>query len=159
MTAAPLSLTAPLSALLVDLGRAGAELAPHPDHADRLRHRPAVLPPDLSARLRTHRAALLGLLAGGYAPTDPDAAHVLAERLGVADEMRMPTHPGAPAWSIAVGESMDCSCLGATLGVQWGYGSIGERDSSGGEGERGNPLRDRQGCAGGPKPTVADAER
>lgn len=45
--------------LLLALGRAGIELAAH---GDRLRHRPADLPPDLSARLRLHRAAVLGLL-------------------------------------------------------------------------------------------------
>jgi hypothetical protein len=96
-----------LAPLLLALGRAGIELARHPTDAARLRHRPAALPPDLSARLRMHRTAILGLLAGGYAP-DPhgDAGHVLAERLGVADDLGMPAHPGAPAWLVAAGESM-----------------------------------------------------
>ncbi len=95
-----------LAPLLLALGRAGIELAPHPAHGDRLWHRPAALPPDLSARLRMHRAAVLGLLVGGYAPDDTDAGYVLGERLGIADGLGMPTHPGAPAWLIAVGDSM-----------------------------------------------------
>ncbi len=44
-----------LAPLLLALGRAVIELAPHPTVAGRLRHRPADLPPDLSARLRIHR--------------------------------------------------------------------------------------------------------
>jgi hypothetical protein len=107
---------AELALLLVALGRAGIELAPHPTDvggAGRLRHRRATpggwaadLPPDLSARLRTHRAAVLGLLVVGYAPAGDDAGYVLAERLGVADGLGMPTHPGSAAWLVAVGESM-----------------------------------------------------
>jgi hypothetical protein len=100
---------AELASLLLALGRAGVELAPHPTDPARLRHRPADLPPDLSARLRLHRAAVVGLLAGGYAP-DPhggtDAGYVYGERLGVADDLGMPTHPGSAAWLAAVGESM-----------------------------------------------------
>lgn len=103
-----------LAPLLLALGRAGIELAPHPTDAGRLRHRPADLPPDLSARLRMHRGAVLGLLADGYAPDphgDPptDAGYVLAERLGVADGLGLPTHPGSAAWLVAVGESMGAS--------------------------------------------------
>lgn len=96
--------------LLLDLGCAGVEVAAHAPGSDRLRHRPAVLAPDLSARLRLHKAAILGLLANGYAPgpgDDPEAGHVLGERLGIADDLGMPTHPGAPAWLIAVGEALD----------------------------------------------------
>lgn len=97
-----------LARLLLDLGRAGIELAPHPTDADRVRHRPADLPPDLSARLRIHRAAVLGLLVIGYAPAgDTDAGYVLGERLGVADGLGMPKHPGSAAWLAAVGESME----------------------------------------------------
>lgn len=70
-------------------------------------HRTADLPPDLSARLRMHRAAVLGLLAVGYTPVPRgDAGYVLGERLGIADGLGMPTHDGAPAWLVAVGESM-----------------------------------------------------
>lgn len=95
-----------LAPLLVDLGRAGIELAPHPTDASRLRHRPAHLPPDLSARLRLHRAAVLGLLVNGYAPTGDEAVYILGERLGIADGLGMPTHPGSAAWLVAVGESI-----------------------------------------------------
>lgn len=105
-----------LAPLLVALGRAGIELAPHPTDvggAGRLRFRcsggPADLPPDLSARLRLHRAAMLRLLVDGYAPDpsgDTDAGYVHGERLGVADGLGMATHPGSAAWLVAVGESM-----------------------------------------------------
>ncbi len=107
-----------IAPLLVALGRTEIELARHPTDAGRLRHRPAVLPPDLAARLRWHRAAILELLAGGYAPTDPEAEYVLRERLDIADDLGMPTHPGSPAWLIAVGESMDCSCVTRTSSVE-----------------------------------------
>lgn len=96
----------PLPRLLVALGVAGVELAPHPDDPARLRHRPATLPPDLLALLRPNVADVRALLTE-YAPDpDSDAAAVLAERLGIADDLNMPTHPGAPAWLIAVGESV-----------------------------------------------------
>ncbi|MDX2147331.1 MAG: hypothetical protein SFZ23_07390 [Planctomycetota bacterium] len=98
-----------LAPLLLALGRAGFELAPHPTDPARLRHRPADLPPDLSARLRLHRAAVLGLLVNVYAPDphgDTEAGYVYAERLGVADGLGLATHPGSAAWLVAVGESM-----------------------------------------------------
>lgn len=139
-----------LARLLLALGLAGIELAPHPTDAGRLRHRPADLPPDLSARLRIHRAAVVGLLVDGYAPADDDAEYVLGERLGVADGLGMPTHPGSAAWLVAVGESMRGSCGVATGGVRLGHGETDKRDSGGGEGERSNALRDRQGCERGP---------
>ena len=107
-----------LARLLLALGRAGIELAPHPTDAGRLRHRPADLSPDLSARLRIHRAAVAGLLVDGYAPADDDAGYVLGERLGVADGLGMPTHPGSAAWLVAVGESAGCSCTTRTNGVE-----------------------------------------
>lgn len=143
--------------LLIDLGRAGIELARHPTDPARLRHRRATpdgwaadLPPGLSARLRLHRAAVLGLLAGGYATAGDDAGYVLGERLGVADGLEMPTHPGSSAWLVAVGESMRDGCRAATHGVHSGHGSADEGHSGGGEGERSNALRDRQGRARGP---------
>jgi len=99
-----------LAPLLLALGRAGIELGPQPTDAARLRHRPADLPPDLSARLRLHRAAVLGLLASEYVPAGyTDAEYVLGERLGVADGLEMPTHPGSAAWLVAVGESVRVS--------------------------------------------------
>jgi hypothetical protein len=143
-----------LAPLLLALGRAGIELATHPTDAARLRHRPADLPPDLSARLRMHRAAVLRLLAGCYADhhqvDEMDAGYVLGERLGVADGLGMPTHPGSVAWLVAVGESAAHSCEIATHAVHCGRGSTDEGNSSGGEGERRNALRDRQGCESGP---------
>ena len=100
-----------LAPLLVALGRAGIELAPHPTDPARLRHRPADLPPDVSARLRLHRGAMLRLLADGYTPAGgTDAEYVYGERLGIADELAMPKHPGSPAWLVAVGESLGLRC-------------------------------------------------
>lgn len=102
-----------LPTLLVALGRAAIELAPHPTDAGRLRFKCPVglaeLPHDLSARLRAHRAAVLELLVNGYAPDQKgvtDAVYAFGERLGIADGLGMPTHPGSAAWLIAVGQSM-----------------------------------------------------
>jgi len=95
--------------LLVALGRAGIELAPHPTDASRLRHRPADLPPDLSALLRIHRAVVLALLAGACTH-DTETEYLFCERLGIAAELGMPTDVGTPAWLIVVGEA-----LGPTL--------------------------------------------
>ena len=92
-------------ALLLALGRAGIELAPHPTDAARLRHRPGELPPDLTEALRRHRGAIMGRLVGRYAPAgDTDAGYVLSKRLGVADGLGVATHPGSPNWLIAAGE-------------------------------------------------------
>lgn len=142
-----------LAPLLVALGRAGIELALHPIDVGRLRHRPADLPPDLSARLRIHRAAVVGLLASGYAPdahAGGGAGYVYGERMGVADGLGLATHPGSAAWLVAVGESIGNGCHAATYGVHSGHGTTDEGDSGGGEGERSNTLRDRQGRGRGP---------
>lgn len=95
--------------LLLAVGREGIELAPHPSDAGRLRHHPAHLPPDLLDALRRHRGAILALLTTGYNPADADAEYIHGERLGVADGLGLATHPGSPAWLIAVGESMEAS--------------------------------------------------
>ncbi|MBX3375171.1 MAG: hypothetical protein KF817_15180 [Phycisphaeraceae bacterium] len=87
---------------LIDLGAAGVELA---RAGDRIRFRPA-LPPDALEWLTRYRAAVLALLESGYDPEDAEARYVLLERLGIADDLDMPTDPGAPAWLVAVGESM-----------------------------------------------------
>lgn len=139
-----------LARVLLDVGRAGVELAPHPTDSARLRHRPAAVAPDLAEALRRHRGAILRLLAGEQAPDAGDAGYVYAERLGVADGLGMPTHAGAPAWLVAVGEWMESSCGVATGVVHSGHGETDRRDSSGNQGERSNALRDRQGCERGP---------
>ena len=136
-----------LAPILLALGRAGIELAAH---GDRLRHRPAVLPPDLSEALRRHRGAILGLLVGDYAPAGANAGYVIGERLGMADGLGMPTHPGSPAWLVAVGASMGEGCGVATHGVHSGHGETNERDSGSDQGKRANALRDRQGRERGP---------
>jgi hypothetical protein len=144
-----------LAPLLLSLGRAGIELAPHPTDAARLRFKcpggPADLPPDLSVRLRLHRGAILAMLVNGYTPDPPtDAGYVLGERLGVADGLGLHTHPGSPAWLVAVGKSMVKGCHPATHGVYSGHGSTNQGHIGGGEGERSNALRDRQGRGSGP---------
>ena len=139
-----------LAPLLLALGRAGIELAPHPTDPARLRHRPTLLPPDLSARLRLHRAAVLGLLVDGYAPTDLEVDYLLHERLGIAEDSNLPTHPGSSAWLAAVGESMPHSCEIATCRVGCSHGATDEGNSDGDQGERRIALCDRQGRGRGP---------
>ena len=125
-----------LALLLVDLGGAGVELA---TRADRLRHRPVTLPPGLSARLRLNCAAVVTLLRAGYVPdasgADGEAVYVYGERLGIADGLGMPTHPGSPAWLVAVGESMGNSCRQATHGVHSTHGATDQGNSGRGAGE------------------------
>jgi len=99
-----------LARLLTDLGEAGVELAPHPTDPERLRHRPRALPPTLEARLRLAKGAVLAAIRGEGLPDPTDgteAGYVLGERLGVADELELPTHPGAPAWLLAAGEGLE----------------------------------------------------
>ncbi len=97
-----------LAPLMLDLGSAGVELSPHPASEDLIRHRPAVLPPDLGDRIVASKPALLRLLREGIHPEPgSDAEYVLLERLGVADDLRMPTHVGSPGWLISVAESME----------------------------------------------------
>ncbi len=68
---------------------------------------PAQLPLNLSSLLRLHRAAVLNVLLAGRAPENgTEPAAILSERLGIADDLALPTHPGTPAWLIAVGESI-----------------------------------------------------
>lgn len=97
--------TLELARLLVAFGKSGIEMAPHPTDADRLRHRPAELPTNLSARLRMHKAAVLELLSGGYVPAQEEAAIIFGERMAMAEGLGMPTHPGSTAWLVAVGEA------------------------------------------------------
>ncbi len=107
--------------LLITLGVAGIELATHPTNPMRIRHRPATLPTDLVDSVLDHRDAILDLLSNGYAPTDPDAVYLMLERLGIGDDLGMPTHIGSPAWMIAVGESMAsryCGCTNAGTKVE-----------------------------------------
>lgn len=108
-----------LADLLQALGARGVELAP--GDGGRVRFRPADIPAALAMGIRDHKPALLDLLGRGADPlpgADDGARYVLGERLGMADGLGLPTHPGAPAWSVAVGESMDCSCTKRTNGVE-----------------------------------------
>jgi len=58
---------------------------------------------------------VLALLRGEGVPNgDTEAAYVFEERLGVAQGLGMPVHPGSPAWLVAVGEAMGKGCLVAT---------------------------------------------
>jgi hypothetical protein len=103
-----------LPALLIDLGFAWVELARHPSDQSCLRYRPASTPPDLAARLRLHKPEVLAILRGEGLPDESDEdsepAYIMGERLGIADELGMLTHPGSPAWLVAVGEAMSQSC-------------------------------------------------
>jgi len=106
-----------LGELLYDLGLWGIEIALHPTNAEKIRHRPAVLPSALREGIQTHRAAILTQLAHGYTPADADAAYIYNERLGIADGLGMATHTGSTAWLIAVAESIMHGCTIRTNGV------------------------------------------
>ena len=113
--------SAELAALLVALGVAGVEVALHPTDATRIRYRPLTLPDALAQEIRSHRSDILALLRTDHAPTDPDAVYLMLERLGIGDDLGMPTHIGSPAWMIAVGESMAsryCGCMNAGTKVE-----------------------------------------
>jgi len=92
--------------LFVKLGVAGVELAPHPTDPARLRYAPNSLPAELLDDLRQHREAILVVLRDDYVADDADAAYMLGERLGIADDLGMTTHRGSPSWLVAVGEAM-----------------------------------------------------
>lgn len=87
------------------LGRAGVEVARSAADPTTILHRPRTLPPELAAALATCKPALLRLLATSFAPT-PDAHDIFTERLAIADDLEMRTHPGSPAWLVAVGEAL-----------------------------------------------------
>jgi hypothetical protein len=127
---------AQLARFLLELGMTGIELARHPTDPALLRHRPAELPPHHSARLRLHRDAIRQLLEDGYAPAEEsEAEYILGERLGVAEDLGMTTHPGSSAWLIAIGEAMRTSCPSATYVVHSRHGSTDEGHRSSGESE------------------------
>lgn len=121
---------------MLALGRAGIELAPFPSDPTRLRCRLATLPLDIAATLRHHKVGLLGLLRGEGLPDgadgDTEAGFVLIERLAMADELGMPTHPGSPAWLVAVGESIGNDCLTTTTVLSLEHGKSLEFDQTGG---------------------------
>ena len=96
-----------LGALLVDVGVAGVELSSHPSAPDRIRHKPPALPSHFAARISFYKPDVLRLLQSGFTPADAEAAYVLGERLGVAQELGMSTEPGSPGWLVAVGEAIE----------------------------------------------------
>ncbi len=94
-----------LPALLMNLGWAGVTLRAVGDGIGFVPR--SALTPQRAEQLRMHRAAVMGLLVDGYAPAgDVDAGYILGERLGIADGLGMPTHPGSPAWLVAASEAM-----------------------------------------------------
>lgn len=101
-----------LAALLLDLGRGGVELAPDPSRPGALLHRPSRLPPALLPRLIDAKPSVLAVLKGGPpALGSEQSEYAMTERLGVAEDLGMPTHPGSPAWLIAMGEAMRATSL------------------------------------------------
>lgn len=134
--------------LLIDLGQAGVLLR---EACGGLGFTPeSALTTARAAAIALHRAAILDLLAGGYAPEGESAAYVFGERMGIADGLGTPTDAGSPAWMIAVGESLKSRCEIATQSLSSGHGPTDGRDCGGDSGERGIPLRDRQGRGSGP---------
>jgi hypothetical protein len=96
-----------LGALLVEVGVAGVELSSHPSAPDRIRHKPPELPAHFAARISFYKPDVLRLLQSGFTPTDAEAAYVHGERLGIAEDLGMPTAPGSPGWLVAVGEAIE----------------------------------------------------
>lgn len=79
-----------------------------------------------------NRSAMLRLVRDGYAPADNEAAYTFAERIALAEELGMPTQTGSSAWMIAVGESMQSSCVSTTIVVHCQHGAATGQDSAGG---------------------------
>ena len=111
-------MTDELAVLMVDLGRAGIELA---SGGDRVMFRPRDrVGPGLLARIRRHKRALLanlgdlgqadGLPESGSGPVIGEAiweaAYAFSERLGIACELGLPVSVGSSAWLIAMGEAL-----------------------------------------------------
>lgn len=112
-------MTDELAVLMMDLGRAGVELAAD---GERVRFRPRDrVGPDLLAGIRRHKRALLAILGDpGQADGLPgsgsgpvigeaiwEAAYTFSERLGVACELGLAVHVGAPGWLIAMGTALE----------------------------------------------------
>jgi len=93
-------------AFLVSLGAAGVEVSAHPRDQGGVRFRGEGLTAAMRDGIRAHRG-LLRLLLDGALPAEGEAGYVLEERLGVAMDLGMPVHPGAPAWLVAVGEALE----------------------------------------------------
>lgn len=134
-----------LAPLLVAFGAAGGEVALHPSEPGGVRYRPLTLPADLVALLKAHRGDVHTLLANGFLATSAESAYIVEERLGVADELAMPTHRGSAAWLVAVGEAIAVTCKEASAGIPSTYaGALGraaQRDRL----EREDSLPDREG--------------
>ncbi len=142
-----------IGSVLLAIGMAEIERGRHPADHGRLRYQSTTLSSDLLEGLHAHRAAILRLRSsiggkGGYSLAGAVAAIVYGERLGMAEGLGMLTHPGSPAWLVAVGEGISCGI--ATCVVHFGHGQTDKLDSGGGESERANFLRDRQGRRRGP---------
>lgn len=91
-----------LASACLTLGKAGVHIALHSGSL-------AFKLPATNSNLRTlllrHRVSLEECLEG-RSFWSPDAADIFTERLAVADGLEMPTHPGSPAWLVAVGEAL-----------------------------------------------------
>jgi hypothetical protein len=97
----------------------GAELAVHPLDADRLRYRiPAKwLSGEGWRQILWHfRPAILKLLRAGQSLIGEEEQYLLAERLAVAEDLGLNTHPGSPAWLIAQGEALEVTYRTNSLG-------------------------------------------
>lgn len=95
-----------LSTLVTDLAEVGVEL--RAEGGDLL-FRPAALPAHLLAGIRAHKPFLLRLAREREGCPEVEAEYVLNERLGTADDLGLPTHPGAIARDIALREARRAS--------------------------------------------------
>jgi hypothetical protein len=98
--------TPELGKFLLALGRFGGEVAPHRTKTGGVRIRSRKLPAKADAQGKALESCIRTLLDEGYLPASEHAAYVFDERLGVGDELGVPTHRGSSAWLIAVGEAM-----------------------------------------------------
>jgi hypothetical protein len=106
-----------LGQLLLDIGRHGFRLRPHPVLADRIQisavpHLAEVdaLPADVAQTLSLHRQDVLHLLQNGYVPAEGHRTTLLDARLlawGAAGLSADALQPGGQAWLVIAGE-----CLG-----------------------------------------------
>jgi len=140
------------------------ELASDPSDPAQIRYRPVQLPPDLAVRLLLHKPDILALLQWDGLFDDSSAGveadYIMHERLGVADELEMPTHTGSPAWLVAVGEGLKNSgCICASSMLYSGDDKSHRRNTERNQDKRTDAISNRQGIRGVPIPSFTSDTR
>lgn len=143
-----------LSRLLVTLGRQGIELAIDPRKPDRLLYRPINALESTIGQIRLQNTALRCLLSTPLVPSGPDSEHTLNERLGIADDLGLSTHPGSPGWLTAVGESIKINCSTTSIEIHSYCAQPCELNPSGDRSKRPDSISDREGVGSDAIPTL-----